>query len=86
MFALLRLVLILGVVLTVAYVVLSRWSRAVRRRRLTEDWTPADGPLEAHVARGLVAYDHSLRRRLILGVYILPLCLIGVIVYLTNFQ
>ena len=31
-------------------------------------------------------YDHSLRRKLILGVYLLPLCLIGLIVYLTNFH
>lgn len=86
MFALLRLLLLIFIVMTVVYIALSRWSRRVRRRRLTEDWTPQDGDLEAYLARGLDAYDHSLRRKLILGVYILPLCLIGVIVYLTNFQ
>lgn len=88
MLALLRLLAICFVALTVVYVTLSLWSRGVRRRRLERDWDEARGPgdRDTFVAEGLRTYDHSLRRKLILGVYLLPLCLIGLIVYLTNFH
>lgn len=88
MLALLRLLLIGFAVLTVIYAALSLWSRRVRRRRLEREWDEAQGPgsRERFVADGLRHYDRSLRRKLILGVYILPLCLIALITYLTNFH
>ena len=88
MLALLRLLAIGAVVLTPIYAALSIWSRRVRRRRLEAAWDAAQGPdgRDAYVAEGLAEYDRSLRRKLILGVYVLPLCLIGLIVYLTNFH
>jgi len=88
MLALLRLLGVGFVVLTVVYAGLSLWSRRVRRRKLGAEWDAAQGPAarEAFVAEGLADYDRSLRRKLILGVYVIPLCLIGLIVYLTNFH
>ena len=88
MLDLLRLLLIGFAVLTVIYAALSLWSRRVRRRRLGREWDEAQGPgsRERFVADGLRHYDRSLRRKLILGVYILPLCLIALITYLTNFN
>jgi len=38
------------------------------------------------VRRGLERYDGSIRRQLILGVYIVPLVTIALIVYFTNFH
>ena len=35
--------------------------------------------------RALNEYDGSVRRKLILGVYIIPTVLVAVIIYLTNF-
>lgn len=86
MAALGKLLLILIIVLTVIYVCLSLWSRSVRRGKLQRQWDEdiRSGDRDAFVEAGLEEYDHSLRRRLILGVYVVPLVLIGIIIYLTN--
>ncbi|MFV0361015.1 hypothetical protein [Tropicimonas sp.] len=78
--------MILIIVLTVIYVCLSLWSRSVRRGKLQRQWDEdiRSGDRDAFVEAGLEEYDHSLRRRLILGVYVVPLVLIGIIIYLTN--
>ena len=88
MFALARLVVVGFVVLTVIYVCLSFYSRAVRKGKLRQKWQ--DGPKkvdrETFVQRGLEKYDGSIRRKLILGVYVVPVVVVGVIIYLTNFS
>ncbi|EPX82971.1 hypothetical protein [Salipiger mucosus] len=88
MYALARFLLIGFAVLTVIYLALSAWSRSVRRRKLQARWDARGGPgtRADYVARGLRAYDRSLRRKLILGVYIVPACVVALIVYLTNFH
>ena len=89
MLPMLRLLLPLLVVLTVIYVVLSIYSRQVRRRKLEERWDSKDVltvDRETFVRRGLQKYDNSIRRKLLLGVYIVPLTLIAVLVYVTNFM
>ena len=82
-----RLMAIGFVVLTVIYIVLSLYSRAVRRRKLKEWWDEEGQPgdLETYIDNGLEEYDSSLRRKLILGVYIIPFTVMCVIIYLTNF-
>lgn len=87
MFALARLLVIAFIVLTIVYVGLSFYSRSVRRRKLWEEWDNEGhtGDRDAFVDQGLKDYDNSLRRKLILGVYVVPLVLVAVIVYLTNF-
>ncbi|MGC1495456.1 MAG: hypothetical protein WA790_06580 [Sulfitobacter sp.] len=81
-----RLIVTGFVVLTVVYVCLSLYSRAVRRGKLRKKWY--DGPQkvdrETFVQRGLEKYDGSIRRKLIWGVYIVPIVSFGVIIYLTN--
>lgn len=88
MFAMLRLLIPLLIILTVIYVVLSVYSRHVRRRKLEERWDSKEVltvDRETFVQRGLQKYDRSIRRKMILLVYIIPLGLIALIVYLTNF-
>lgn len=87
MFAMLRLMLVGFVVLTIIYVCLSLYSRAMRRDKLEAQWEEdgMTGDREAFVQEGLEDYDGSLRRKLILGVYIVPVSLIALIIYLTNF-
>lgn len=83
----LRLLAMVFVVLTVIYICLSLYSRAVRKGKLKAEWDENRGPGErdAFVKQGLEDYDGSLRRKLILGVYVVPICLVALIIYLTNF-
>ena len=87
MFALARLLVIAFIFLTIVYVALSLYSRSVRRGKLAREWEEDGVPedKDTYIKRGLEEYDDSLRRKLILGVYIVPLALVGLIIYLTNF-
>ena len=88
MFALGRLLVIGFLVLSVVYICLSLYSRAVRRDKLEKEWDEEiqQGDRETFVEAGLRDYDGSLRRQLLWGVYIVPLTIISVIIYLTNFH
>ena len=87
MFALARLLVIGFFVLTIIYICLSLYSRSVRRGKLETEWDEEvkSGDREAFVQEGLDDYDGSLRRKLILGVYVIPFCLVSFIIYATNF-
>lgn len=88
MAALARLLVIGFVVLTVIYVSLSIYSRSVRRRKLQDWWEEEGRPgeLDTYIDEGLRDYEGSLRRKLIWGVYIVPVAVVALIVYLTNFR
>ena len=87
MLALGRLVVIGFIVLTVIYVCLSFYSRSVRKSKLKKKWHEGKQLVDrdTFVQRGLERYDGSIRRKLILGVYVVPIVVIAVIIYLTNF-
>jgi Ca2+/Na+ antiporter len=82
-----RLVGLAFVVLTVIYICLSFYSRAVRRGKLEAEWLEGgqDVDRDTFVQEGLTRYDSSLRRKLILGVYVVPTLLVMLLIYLTNF-
>ena len=88
MLALLRLLVFGFLALTLIYVCLSLYSRSVRRGKLEAEWDEEvkEGDREAFVREGLEDYDGSLRRKLILGVYVIPICVISFIIYATNFM
>lgn len=88
MIAPIRLIFVLLIVLTVVYIALSLWSRSVRRGKLETYWDEKglSGDREDFIRRGLKRYDNSIRRKLLLGVYVVPLALIAVLVYVTNFM
>lgn len=88
MFGFLRLAVIGLIVLTVIYVSLSLYSRSVRREKLEAEWDESgrDGDRDAFIEEGLREYDGSLRRKLILGVYIIPITLVAALIYFTNFH
>lgn len=85
--ALVRLLFIAFVVLSVVYLSLSLYSRAKARDRLEDEYDAGDFdiPRDSYVRAGLAEYDGSLRRKLILGVYVVPMSLVCLIVYLVNF-
>lgn len=88
MIVMLRLMIPLLIVLTVIYVIVSIYSRRVRRGKLEAHWDRKgmSGDREAFVQRGLKKYDGSFRRKLILGVYVVPLGIIAFLVYYSNFM
>ncbi|MEM7076396.1 MAG: hypothetical protein AAGA28_13730 [Pseudomonadota bacterium] len=88
MAALARLLIIGFVVLTVIFFCLSYYSRSVRRGKLETWWEEEGRPgdREAYIRKGLEQYEGSLRRKLIWGVYVIPLSAIALTVYLTNFH
>ncbi|WP_170448684.1 hypothetical protein [Ruegeria arenilitoris] len=88
MFGATRLFLGLLVVQTIAYFALSLYSRRVRRQKLETWWEEKGktGNKEAFVERGLHVYDNSFRRKLILGVYIVPWVAIAALIYVVNYM
>ncbi len=84
-----RMLGFLLIVLTVVYLVVSVWSRKVRRKKLEDRWDSKEvltSDRDAFIQRGLEQYDKSFRRKLIWLVYIVPLGVIAVLVYVTNFK
>lgn len=84
----LRLFVMAFIVMLIVYFVLSWWSRSVRRKKLGIEWDEEikEGDREAFIEEGLEDYDGSLRRKLIMGVFIVPYMVIGVLIYVVNFQ
>jgi len=87
-FGILRLMVVAFVIMLVVYFILSAWSRSVRRGKLAEEWDEeiTTGDRDAFIEEGLEEYDSSLRRKLILGVFVVPYLVIGLLVYIVNFQ
>jgi hypothetical protein len=85
---LIRLAVAGFVVLTVIFVIWSLVARGAERRRLAQEWEVEGrgGERETYVREGLAVYERSLRRRLIFGVYLVPLVVIGTIVYVVNYM
>jgi hypothetical protein len=84
----LRLAFIGFVAMTVAYLLIWIYSRSVRREELEKEWDVGgiDTDRETYIADGMKAYEHTLRRRLIGLVYIVPTVIVLVIIYILNFQ
>lgn len=79
---------VIFLVLTVIYVSLSVYHRWDRRRTLQADYDadPVPGQdRESFVAEGMVAYQHSLRRKLLWGVYFVPLGFLLLLILIANY-
>lgn len=83
-----RLFAIAFVVLTIVYFYLSIRQRWRTRHTLEEEFDQGgiDGDRDTYVEEGLKEYESSLRRKLILGVYIVPMLVVAVLIYVTNFM
>jgi len=86
-FALGRLVLVLLVISTIAYVSLWFYARSAQRERLEQAWEEEGRPgsLEAYVDEGMESRRLALQRKLLLGVYVVPIAVVTAIVYFTNY-
>lgn len=87
MLALLRLAAILLIGLTVIYACLLLWLRAGERARLEAEWEAERPPLprHTHVGIGLAAHRRRTRRKLIWGVYLVPIAAICALIWYLNY-
>ena len=83
---LIRVLALALLVLSVVYLSLFFYARSHRRSALEAEWDTSKGLRDEYVAAGLRAYDSGLRKRLVWGVYIVPIAVICLIVYLTNYS
>ncbi len=88
MFALGRLVIVGLVVLSVIYVIALIRLRAHRREKLKDEWVKGGGKGDFHdyVDDGLEKHQKLRRWSLFALVYGLPICIVAIIIYLTNFH
>lgn len=90
MIAFLRLAVFGFIGLSVAYLLLSIYSRSVRREELEKQWDAGHaeggdaGGRDAYIEAGMRDYRRSLRRKLILLVYVIPIVVVLVTLYLVN--
>ncbi|MEH6772739.1 MAG: hypothetical protein V7668_02320 [Cereibacter changlensis] len=73
--------------LTVVYLLLSAYSRSVRREELEKrfDAGDGDGPRDAYIEEGMRDYERGLRKKLIWLVYIIPAAVFVAVFYGLNF-
>lgn len=82
-----RLIFFGGIGLTVIYFSLSWYSKSVRREKLEKQFDAGgiEGDRQAFIEQGIKEYEDSLRRKLIYGVYVVPVVLIAIVIYMMNF-
>ncbi len=87
----LRLIVVVLLGLTVIYVLVSIYSKSVRREKLEKEWDtdPAreGSPIEERIAfieAGIESYRHGLKRQLLWLIYIIPMVAIMATMYFVN--
>ncbi len=92
MIAFLRLAVIGFLVLTALYWLLWVYARSLRRESLEKRWDAAaaegaaPGQRDAYIRDGMREHGRSLRRRLVLLVYGVPLALVAALIWLNNYS
>lgn len=91
MFILIRNIVIIFLLLSVAYAILSFTARVKQRVQLEAEYKTQSElkqiteDKETYVARGMKKYGRSYKPKLILGVYIIPGLIMGFLVYLAQY-
>lgn len=88
MMAFVRLAALGLIVLFVFHALIALYVRSLRRERLEEEWDAQGRPgsRDDFVKAGMVAYNKSLRPKLLIFVYIIPTLLFVATIYFTNYQ
>ncbi|MEM1430354.1 MAG: hypothetical protein AAGG09_12940 [Pseudomonadota bacterium] len=86
-FALGRLVVVLLALAALVYVCLWFYARASQKERLEAEWEELGRPgnRDIFVDEGLERRRYDLQRKLLLGVFVVPFALVGLVIYLSNY-
>lgn len=84
----LRLMVFGFLALSVLYLLIALYARSVEKERLEKEFDAGgiEGDRDVYIAEGMARYRTSLRRKLLWGVYIVPMTVIAVVIYILNFQ
>ncbi len=87
-FGWIRLAIMGAVVLAIVYMLVSVYSRSIRREKLEKhfDAGGVEGDRDAYIENGMKVYQHGLRRRLIWLVVVLPIAAVIATVYFVNWN
>lgn len=87
-----RNIIIIFLVLSLIYAVLSFTGRMKHRARLKSEYKSDTSKISSgdshdiYVEKGMKAYHRSYRPKLIIGVYLVPLFVMGVLMYLAQYS
>lgn len=83
-----RLVVFGFLFLCVVYVLVSIYSQSIRREKLEDKWDGdiKTGDRDEFIRAGMKTYHSSLRKKLIVLVFIMPCLIVAATVYFVNFQ
>lgn len=88
--AFIRLFVFGFIALTIIYFSVALYSKSVRRERLENEFDAEHpdggeaGARDAYVEKGMVAYNSSIRPKLIALVYVVPVIVMSAIIYVIN--
>ena len=91
MFPIIRNIIIIFLLLSVAYAILSFTARVKQRSQLESEYKTQSEikqvteEKEVFVARGMKRYGRSYKPKLILGVYVIPGLIMGFLIYLAQY-
>lgn len=87
MLLLIRPLVMAFLVLSVIYLVASVWSRVSARIQLGREWDEGErkGDRDQYIEDGLAEYEASLKRRLLLLIYVIPMTFFAVVFYAMNY-
>lgn len=88
MIGIIRLVVFGFLALSVVYLLVTLYARSVHREELEKEFDAGgiEGSRDAFIDAGMADYKNSLRRKLLLLVYLIPMAVVAVTIYLVNFQ
>ncbi len=86
-----RNIVVIFVLLSIAYAVLSIKARMVQRAKLDAEYNAPDTSKDIavskdeYIAKGMQKYGKSYRPKLIFGVYLVPLAIMALLIYLIQY-
>lgn len=73
--------------LGVMFILVTIYSRSIRKEKLENEWDSEvkTGDRDAYIEEGLREYEGGLRKKLIWLVFIVPIAVVAVLIYVINF-